>query len=380
MDRLGAVGVLVAALREEGVDDVGQADDAAGQRNRVPRQAGRVPFAVPPLVVAQRDVVGHGDEVVLRVAEDVGPDERVLLDALAFLGRQRARLVQDVVGDAHLADVVHRGGALDEFHLAAVQAHGLGQEAGGPADAPDVLGGGVVAVLDHHRQTDDRIQMGLFQVLLQQCVVDRDGRHRRQRQDAAALGVRERRHGAGRIEPVQKFQHAHARAVRAPQRNGQDALRVVAAGLVERAVDAERPIVREVVGVGDVDDPAGRGHEPGQRLGGRRNLLAQEDRRQGAVAQAVVLGGDEPEAAVAVDVQAAGLGAGQFPRLAEDHVEHLPPVRHRRQVDADLQEAFQDVGGIVQDLNVEVVVHGLCPAPGGRGGCPGPSGVGCALG
>ena len=53
--------------------------------------------------------------------DDALADDRVRFDVLPFLVVERARLVQDRVGDRELADVVERGGGLDRLEVGVVE-------------------------------------------------------------------------------------------------------------------------------------------------------------------------------------------------------------------------------------------------------------------
>ena len=79
------------------------------------------------------------------------------LDDRALLGRQRAGLQQDRVGDRHLADVVQRRGVAQPLAEVRVHADVFGQQDGEASDALDVRAGVLVAELDRHRQALDRL-------------------------------------------------------------------------------------------------------------------------------------------------------------------------------------------------------------------------------
>ena len=82
-------------------------------------QAERIAVAGVALVVVEDDrhrVLEGG-----RLLEDDLADPRVLDDRPPLGGRQRGRLLEDLLGDGHLADVVEQGRELDAVDL------GLGQ-------------------------------------------------------------------------------------------------------------------------------------------------------------------------------------------------------------------------------------------------------------
>ena len=78
--------------------------------------------------------------------QHVGADGDVLLDLLVFVGGQRSRLLEQPIGDAELADVVHqRGGVNRVDHPGVAQADFAGQRDGVALDALRVLVRGLVA-------------------------------------------------------------------------------------------------------------------------------------------------------------------------------------------------------------------------------------------
>ena len=99
MTSLERPGVLVGPRREQRVEHVADRADPRGQRDLVALQALRVAGAVPSLVVAERDLLGHLHERGLRAGQDAGPDRRVGLH-LRPLGRvELGWLQQDLVRD-----------------------------------------------------------------------------------------------------------------------------------------------------------------------------------------------------------------------------------------------------------------------------------------
>ena len=99
-------GVFVGAGVGEGIEDVCDCDDASGERDLFCFEAVWVTLAVPPFVVAQRDPFGELEDVGVAVREDAGAVAGVLGHLCELDGCEEARLEQDVVGDAELADVV----------------------------------------------------------------------------------------------------------------------------------------------------------------------------------------------------------------------------------------------------------------------------------
>ena len=105
--RHGSIGIpcrTVRPVRRERVPHVRDRHDAPGSGMSVAREPVRVPRAVPALVV----VADRRQRPAERIgtAHQVPPDLGVTLDLLPFIRVQLARLVQDLVRDAHLAHVV----------------------------------------------------------------------------------------------------------------------------------------------------------------------------------------------------------------------------------------------------------------------------------
>ena len=137
---VGAVG------RDRAVGVAGE-HDAAAQRDLVAHQVVRVAGAVPVLVLVTddlRDDAHAGDRL-----EDALADDRVLAHEVPLGVVERARLVEDAVRHADLADVVQlrRGG--DGLHVAAVHPELLGDLAREVHDRLEL--GAVVAVAREHR-------------------------------------------------------------------------------------------------------------------------------------------------------------------------------------------------------------------------------------
>ena len=158
-------GRLVGALVGERVEDVGDGDDPADQRDPLPHDSARVAGAVPALVVVERDLLRHLQDGEGALAEDLGAHLGVLLHHLPLGGGQLARLEEDLVGDADLADVVQRRGAPEQRGLVLAEAEAAGDQRGGPANALGVLVGGVVAVLGGDGEPLERLEAGFLERL-----------------------------------------------------------------------------------------------------------------------------------------------------------------------------------------------------------------------
>ena len=119
----GVVGVclFVAAVTGQRVKYVRQCDYLRRDRDLFTEQAVRIAAAVPAFVVPAADLDGDLDQrlvAVLRQPLEHGcADDGMGADDVEFLGRQCARLVQNVLGDADLADVVQGGRGGDEADL-----------------------------------------------------------------------------------------------------------------------------------------------------------------------------------------------------------------------------------------------------------------------
>lgn len=138
--------LAIAAVHGEGVDKIDGSDNACRFGDVAPGEPLGVAAAIPALVVPQRDLGGHLEHRDLGVAQDLRADARMGVHDGALLFGEAARLLEDVVGDADLADVVHGGRLFDALTPARRLAQGFGQHAGEGADAQDVLAGVAVAV------------------------------------------------------------------------------------------------------------------------------------------------------------------------------------------------------------------------------------------
>src|SRR4051812_8661274 len=138
-------GVLVRAGRHERVVHVADRADAPGDRDLLAAQAGRVAGAVPALVVRAGDRLGELEELRARVGEHRRADRRVGLHDLPLLAVELARLEEDAVRDADLADVVEGGRVTQELGLGDAPADRGREPLAEPAHALDVLAGVAVA-------------------------------------------------------------------------------------------------------------------------------------------------------------------------------------------------------------------------------------------
>ena len=107
-------GRLVDAPADQRVVDVGHRHQPRRDRNLVAGQSSRIADAIPLLLVRQaislassRKSTGVA-QLPLGLLDRVAAERRVGLHDLELFRRQLARLEQDAVGDADLADVVQR--------------------------------------------------------------------------------------------------------------------------------------------------------------------------------------------------------------------------------------------------------------------------------
>src|SRR5207247_2022654 len=88
--------LAVGPRRGHGRESVGHGEDPGDERNVLPGQSVQVALAVPALVVMAD--AAPTEIQVREVADDRVAKGHVLLDDRVFLGRQRGRLAQDLVG------------------------------------------------------------------------------------------------------------------------------------------------------------------------------------------------------------------------------------------------------------------------------------------
>ena len=137
---------LVGTFRRQGIVGIGDGDDAGRQRDLLAREAVRIAVAVVFFMVVEGDDGAHLQVFGRAVLEDLIADAAMGLHDLHFIGGEPAGFEQDLVGDADLADVVHRRGQFDAVALLRCQAKGLGDEPGVFRHADDMVAGFLVAV------------------------------------------------------------------------------------------------------------------------------------------------------------------------------------------------------------------------------------------
>ena len=175
-------GRLVGAAGGERVVDVGEGHDPGLNGNGFAGESLGISLAVPFFVVRQGDHACHLQQrvpewrseprraaeqfgVLALVAEDFGTDDAVLLHDLPFVGSELARLEQDRIRDADLADVVERRSDEQPFQEFLVQTQLLADDAAVGGDADDVVAGFLVAKFGRLGQPPDDFQADLAQFL-----------------------------------------------------------------------------------------------------------------------------------------------------------------------------------------------------------------------
>ena len=104
---------------------------------------------------------GAGHELAVRGVENALADHRVPLDDLELLRGEAAGLVQDGVGDADLAHVVHGRGGFQQQDLLLGQAVFAAEQGGVGGHPAHVVGGVLRARLDHLAQGGEQLELGL---------------------------------------------------------------------------------------------------------------------------------------------------------------------------------------------------------------------------
>ena len=152
---LHRAGRPVGAAADDGVEGVGERDDAGAERDALALQAVGIAGAVPALVVVAddgREVARHAQRVADALA-DLG----VLAHDPELVLGQRPGLVQDVLGDADLADVVEQRAVGHALQLAVAQAHVGGQAGRAVGQVAAVVLEAEVLGLDRVGEGDDDV-------------------------------------------------------------------------------------------------------------------------------------------------------------------------------------------------------------------------------
>ena len=144
---LGGASAAVAAVVGDGVEGVGDRDDAGRHRDASSLELAGIAGAVPPLVVREH-AGGELRVEAVQGCEHVGTTLGVREDRSALGGGELAVVVDDVEERlVDLADVVKERDTLDDALVAVAQSGGVGEDEGVVGDAADVGAGlGVVGV------------------------------------------------------------------------------------------------------------------------------------------------------------------------------------------------------------------------------------------
>jgi hypothetical protein len=147
----------------EGVEYVGDRDDARRERYGLGVDPARVAGAIPALVVTQGDLLGHLQQREVASGKHGRSDTRVGLHPLELLPRQPPAFEQNAVGDADLSDVVKGRSLTEKEKLLLGQVKGGTDQLGQAAHAPGVLPGVVIAVLGRDCEALDDEQLRVLQ-------------------------------------------------------------------------------------------------------------------------------------------------------------------------------------------------------------------------
>ena len=139
-------------------------------------------------MVAEDDVADLAHE--LDVPDQAVAEGGMALDDLPFLGRERSGLLQDGVGDGHLAGIVEEGALADALELPRIADAGrFGEDVGVAGDRLGVAVGLDVAQVERGHEILERRVVGFLelprlaevagQLLLQPLQLDRLGRLRK---------------------------------------------------------------------------------------------------------------------------------------------------------------------------------------------------------
>ena len=166
-------GLLVAAIRAECIEHVGQRHHPPFQRNGIALEATGIAAAVPLFVVVAGDGGTNLEQRQIAAGEHVLPQLGVGLHDLPLLRGQLARFVQDGIRNAHLADVVQRRGALDELALLLAHAQQLAEQLGIEGDPLDVQAGLLGAGLHQFANAVDDLALVVGDDLVEPDVLQR---------------------------------------------------------------------------------------------------------------------------------------------------------------------------------------------------------------
>ena len=131
---------------------------------------------VPAFVMVPNPRQDRHDPRVLNVAEDPDPVHRVFLDLVELLGRELARLVEDVTGHTDLSHIVEQPGVLHELQLLGSQPQLAGEANCGRGDALGVAVRVAVFGVNGGDNRPDRVEEKILELRLQLDSVNSDPR------------------------------------------------------------------------------------------------------------------------------------------------------------------------------------------------------------
>src|SRR5678815_1347190 len=115
-ERLGFIALRsIRAVGLKRAETIGDRKDACTERDLSSAETARVSESVPAFMMAKHEIVDRTGE--WNVAQDLGSDARMNLDALELLRRQCGRFRQNVLGNRQVADVVQQGRGPYRLHI-----------------------------------------------------------------------------------------------------------------------------------------------------------------------------------------------------------------------------------------------------------------------
>ena len=206
--------------------------------------------------------------------QDLVADTRVVVHHLALILRQRTGLGEDGIGNADLADIVHRRRQAQLLDPLGVQPHGRGNQRRRLADAQDMVAGLVVLVAGGPRQAaNHRLEAGtqllgtLLHALLQLITLLLQGLTGQAQAQVVAHAQQQLRQVQGLADVVVGAQLQAAAALVDAIEGGDDDHRRAAAVAAGQLLQDLEAIRRRHVQVQQQQVP-GIGLQPGQAFGG----------------------------------------------------------------------------------------------------------------
>ena len=105
-------GRFVRPVGNQGVEHIGDRDNARIEWNPFTAQAMRISAAIPAFMMGERDLRRASDHRPRAGIENAVADHSVRLDKLSFLGTQQARFVEQAEGQADFANIMQRRGVV----------------------------------------------------------------------------------------------------------------------------------------------------------------------------------------------------------------------------------------------------------------------------